>query len=243
MIKPVYHVAFLPKILKILRCVCFHCSKLLVDPNDPKIVEIIRKTQRQTRQRLDLIAKACDKKKKKICQGYENFHGCGRTQPHYTRDKLQLNIEWKNTDDENVQPKSTLSAERVRAIFQRIDSSTCQILGMNPRHSRPDWMILTVLPVPPMCVRPSVLLFGTARCQDDLTYNLAKIVEANNKLREDEERGTATHIVDEHLAYLQFCCATLVNNDTSKMPQLCQKDGRPLKTLTARLKGLISLID
>lgn len=236
MIKPVYHVAFLPKILKILRCICFNCSKLLVDPTDSKIVEIIRKTQRQTRRRLDLISKACEKKKK-ICQGYDNSHGCGRIQPHYTRGKLQINIEWKNIDDDNVEPKSTLSAERVRSIFERIDNSTCQILGMDPRHSRPEWMILTVLPVPPMCVRPSVLLFGTARCQDDLTYNLAKIIEANNELRKDEEQGTATHLVDQHLAYLQFCCASLVNNETANMAQLCQKDGRPLKTLTARLKG------
>ena len=29
--KPVFHVALLPKIIKVLRCVCFYCSKLLVD--------------------------------------------------------------------------------------------------------------------------------------------------------------------------------------------------------------------
>lgn len=30
--KPVFHVALIPKIIKVLRCVCFYCSKLLVDP-------------------------------------------------------------------------------------------------------------------------------------------------------------------------------------------------------------------
>lgn len=29
--KPVFHVALIPKIIKVLRCVCFYCSKLLVD--------------------------------------------------------------------------------------------------------------------------------------------------------------------------------------------------------------------
>ena len=29
--KPMYHIGFLPTVLKIMRCVCFHCSKLLVD--------------------------------------------------------------------------------------------------------------------------------------------------------------------------------------------------------------------
>jgi len=35
--KPVFHPGFLTKTIKILRCVCFYCSKLLVTPNIPKI--------------------------------------------------------------------------------------------------------------------------------------------------------------------------------------------------------------
>ena len=35
--KPVYHPGFLTKTQKILRCVCFYCSKLLVTPTNPKI--------------------------------------------------------------------------------------------------------------------------------------------------------------------------------------------------------------
>ena len=35
--KPVFHPGFLTKTQKILRCVCFYCSKLLVTPTNPKI--------------------------------------------------------------------------------------------------------------------------------------------------------------------------------------------------------------
>ena len=45
---------------------------------------------------------------------------------------------------------------------------------MNPKHVRPDWMIVTVLPVPPLAVRPSIVMSGTARCQvntNDLTLS------------------------------------------------------------------------
>ena len=35
--KPVYHPGFLTKTQKILRCICFYCSKLLVTPTNPKI--------------------------------------------------------------------------------------------------------------------------------------------------------------------------------------------------------------
>lgn len=62
-IKPVYHAAFLSKILKILRCVCFHCSKLLVDPNDPKILDIVKKTKGQYRRRLAFVFDICKAQK------------------------------------------------------------------------------------------------------------------------------------------------------------------------------------
>jgi DNA-directed RNA polymerase II subunit RPB1 len=43
--KPVFHPGFLTKTLKILRCVCFYCSKLLVTPTNPKIKEIVMKSK------------------------------------------------------------------------------------------------------------------------------------------------------------------------------------------------------
>ncbi|CAF3252709.1 unnamed protein product [Rotaria sp. Silwood2] len=242
LIKPVYHIAFLPKILKVLRCVCFHCSKLLVDPNDPKIIDIIEKTKNQSRQRLAYIVDAC--RNEKICKGSDIHNdvttkysdGCGRAQPVYRRSGLELTIQWKKATDENEEPKSKLPAARVLEIFKAIPNSICKILGMDPRQSRPDWMILTVLPVPPLSVRPSVLMFGTARCQDDLTYNLANIIKANKMLGEYEQRGVSSHIIDKQLDQLQYYCATLIDNDMPGMPQACQKSGKPLKSLKARLK-------
>lgn len=72
--KPVYHVAFLSKILKILRCVCFHCGKLLVDANDSKIVDILKKTKGQYRRRLAFVFDVC--KGQKICKGLLKYFHC-----------------------------------------------------------------------------------------------------------------------------------------------------------------------
>lgn len=58
---------------------------------------------------------------------------------------------------------------------------------MDPKFARPDWMILTVLPVPPLCVRPAVVMHGSARNQDDLTHKLADIIKANNELIRNEQ--------------------------------------------------------
>ena len=63
-------------------------------------------------------------------------------------------------------------------IFKKISDEDCIALGMNPQFSRPDWMILTILPVPPPPVRPSIMMDSMLRSEDDLTFKLADILRA-----------------------------------------------------------------
>ena len=73
---------------------------------------------------------------------------------------LDISAEWKVTNEETQEKKINLTAERVHEIFKRISDEDCVVLGMDPRFARPDWMVITVLPVPPLCVRPSIVMFG-----------------------------------------------------------------------------------
>ena len=57
--KPVFHPGFLTKTIKVLRCVCFFCSKLLVTPTNPKIKEIVMKSKGQPRKRMAHIYDLC----------------------------------------------------------------------------------------------------------------------------------------------------------------------------------------
>ena len=40
-----------------------------------------------------------------------------------------------------------MTGERVHQVFSRISDEECYILGMDPKFARPDWMVVTVLPV------------------------------------------------------------------------------------------------
>ena len=68
-------------------------------------------------------------------------------------------------NEESQERMIQLTAERVYEIFKRISDEECEILGMNPKYARPDWMIITVVPVPPLPVRPAVVMNGSARNQ------------------------------------------------------------------------------
>ncbi|CAG9765945.1 unnamed protein product [Ceutorhynchus assimilis] len=250
--KPVFHIGYITKIIKILRCVCFYCSKLLVNPTNPKIREIVMKSKGQPRRRLAFVYDLC--KGKNICEGGDEMDikkdgdqndpnkkqshgGCGRYQPQIRRSGLDLTAEWKHVNEDSQEKKIPLTAERVWEIFKHITDEECFILGMDPKYARPDWMIATVLPVPPLPVRPAVVMNGSARNQDDLTHKLADIIKVNAELEKNESSGAATHILVENVKMLQFHVATLVDNDMPGLPRAMQKSGKPLKSIKARLKG------
>ncbi|ELU15060.1 hypothetical protein CAPTEDRAFT_170227 [Capitella teleta] len=255
--KPVYHVGFLTKTIKVLRCFCFFCSKLLVDPAHPKIRDIVSKSKGKGRQRLAHVYDLC--KGKNICEGGDEIDkeqsepgaeekkvrkqqasshgGCGRYQPKIRRTGLTLMAEWKHVNEDSQDKKIVLSAERALEIFKRISDEESNIIGMDPKWARPDWMIIQVLPVPPLSVRPAVVMYGSARNQDDLTHKLADIIKINNQLKRNELNGAAAHILDEDTKMLQFHVATLVDNEMPGLPRAVQKSGRPLKSLKQRLKG------
>jgi len=95
----------------------------------------------------------------------QSHGGCGRYQPKIRRTGLELTAEWKHINEDSQEKKIVLSAERVLEIFKRISDEECSALGLDAKFARPDWMIVTVLPVPPLCVRPAVVMFGSARNQ------------------------------------------------------------------------------
>lgn len=57
-----------------------------------------------------------------------------------------------------------LTAARALEILKRIPLEDCKALGFNCRFTRPDWMIIQNLPVPPPPVRPSVMMDSSSRC-------------------------------------------------------------------------------
>ena len=78
---------------------------------------------------------------------------------------MELLAEWKHVNEDSQERKMSLSAERVLEIFKNISDEDCKTLGFDPRYARADWMIVTVLPVPPLPVRPAVVMHGSARNQ------------------------------------------------------------------------------
>lgn len=231
--KPVFYIQFFEYVRKILRCICWRCSRILLDMDSPEVQAIITKKHSRAK-RFELIYKLCSKNKKKVCDGE---CGCGARRPKISKEGiLKIGMEWPDLSAEEGK-KQIFSAEDVLRILKRISDTDIDILGFHKKFNRPEWMICTVLPVPPPAVRPSVRNDTGQRMEDDLTHKLCDIVKANNAVKQKLEKGHTKEQLDVYVTLLQYHVATLVDNQIPGMGPSVQRTGRPLRSLFERLKS------
>ncbi|GAB6879441.1 DNA-directed RNA polymerase subunit A' [Halorubrum gandharaense] len=142
-----------------------------------------------------------------------------------------LDIDLTEEDMNKLMPSD------IRDWFEDIPDEDLDVLGVDSEHSRPEWMILTVLPVPPVTTRPSITLDNGQRSEDDLTHKLVDIIRINQRFMENREAGAPQLIIEDLWELLQYHVTTFIDNEISGTPPARHRSGRPLKTLSQRLKG------
>ena len=239
--RPVYYIQFLPMILNVLSCVCVSCSKLLVDKELRSSIRL-KKGEGRWKELMEASSNISR------C-GQETEDGCGSRQPdRYKREGIaRIVAEWDEVTSANKGTgmgihhdamKQPLEVEYVQRLFRRITDEDVAFMGFNPRWCRPDWMICSVLAIPPPQVRPSVVQENNQRSEDDLTHKLFEIIKTNKMLlaKMDAEGSKANKgYIDELVNVLQYHIATLIDNQIPGVAPSAQRGGRPLKSIQQRL--------
>ena len=226
--RPVFYIQYLNTILKVLRCVCFKCSKLLISKE--KYKQALKLTGDSRWKYVFSLAS-----KIKRC-GEDTENGCGCLQATRIRKEGLATIfaEWKTKEEEVV---IKLTPEMVMKIFKRISDEDVSFMGFSPVWSRPDWMICQVMAVPPPAVRPSVKHDAQQRSEDDLSHILVNIIKTNKTLQEKLQNNAPENIIDDWTTVLQYYVATQVDNKIPGIASVAQRSGRPLKSIKDRLNG------
>ncbi|MAH42486.1 DNA-directed RNA polymerase subunit A' [archaeon] len=126
-----------------------------------------------------------------------------------------------------------LTSEEVRRRLEMITDDDAKLFGI--KGGRPEWYVLTILPVPPVTVRPSITLETGSRSEDDLTHKLVDVVRINERLRKNLELGAPEFIIRDIWELLQYHVSTLMDNEISTLPPARHRSGRSLKTIVQRL--------
>jgi len=131
--------------------------------------------------------------------------------------------------------KTELDPLIIRERFENIPDKDLKRIAF--RGGRPEWLILTLFPIPPVTMRPSITLEGGERSEDDLTHKLVDAVRINQSLKENIDIGAPEFILNDLWELVQYHISTYFDNELTGVPLARHRSGRPLKGLIQRLKA------
>ena len=223
--RPVYHVRYIPLIYILLKSTCNVCGRiLLATPEIEKWAE-----------RLERIQSVKGELKKWVLTNLiVNKTKAVKKCPHCEAKQEKVKLIKPYTF---VEGSKKLTPVDVRERLEKVPDSDTELLGLSPKAGRPEWTVLTLLPVPPVSVRPSITLESGERSEDDLTHKLGDIVRTNQRLFENLSAGAPEVIIEDLWDLLQYHVTTFFANNIAQVPPARHRSGRPLKTLAERIKG------
>ncbi|MBM5805536.1 MAG: DNA-directed RNA polymerase subunit A' [Candidatus Verstraetearchaeota archaeon] len=226
--RPVIHPGFAKTVYLMLRASCWNCGRLLLTKEEYDKYTLMM--ERYKRRWPQLRFKLADRIVKKATKTQECAY-CGKEQ-------FKIKFEKPTTYyEEHPEGNMKLAPNEIRSRLERLTDVDAALMGLDAALARPEWKILTVLPVPPSSVRPSITLESGVRSEDDLTHKLVDIIRINERLKENIDAGAPQLIIEDLWELLQYHVTTYFDNETSGIPPARHRSGRPLRTIAQRLKG------
>ncbi len=126
----------------------------------------------------------------------------------------------------------TASEQKKGKLVKRLDT----VDSFRLSNTRPEWMIMSVVPVIPPELRPMVQLDGGRFATSDLNDLYRRVINRNNRLKRLLELGAPEIIVRNEKRMLQESVDALIDNSRRGRP-VTGAGNRPLKSLSDMLKG------
>ncbi len=144
---------------------------------------------------------------------------------------MAVDLEKESELCKEIIESNATGPKRVKAI-KRIEI----IEAFRKSGNRPEWMILTVLPVIPPDLRPMVQLDGGRFASSDLNDLYRRVINRNNRLKRMIELSAPEMIVKNEKRMLQEAVDALIDNGRRGKP-LSGPSNRELKSLSGLLRG------
>ncbi len=242
LVRPVIHIGYVKIIYSLLRSTCRKCGRILLPEDEIETLkrilfseELPEKPSHEEKEGEEELKTSVEEEEMEqmalnLIDKSKRITKC----PHCGEEQGKIKLVRPTTFYENDQ---RLFPSQIRERLERIPDDELRIFGIDPKVARPEWAVLTVLPVPPVTTRPSITLETGERSEDDLTHKLVDIIRINQRLADNISAGAPQLIIEDLWDLLQYHVTTYFNNNVSGIPPAKHRSGRALKTLYQRLKG------
>jgi DNA-directed RNA polymerase subunit A' len=223
--RPIIHISHIATVLNLLKSTCRDCGRVLI----PKIK--IDKAKKEFA-RIDKEIGFSGRKAymKKVLTSMKNANKCA----HCSARQFKIALEKPTTFLEN---DKRISPIEIRMRLEKISDEDVEMFGINAETARPEWMVITIMPIPPVTMRPSITLESGERSEDDLTHKMGDIVRINQRLFENINAGAPEIIIEDLWDLLQYHITTFFDNSVAQLPPARHRSGQPLKTISERIKS------
>jgi DNA-directed RNA polymerase II subunit RPB1 len=244
---PVYHQGLMDMLTDVLKCVCFHCSRLLVDKSDPRYQKILK--MQDPEKRIKAIIKLAERKKR--CVFKDDFCGQPRAIIHHV-ETLRINIEFTEPCENYEEGNFRLTAKMARRILKKISVEDYEALCFERSVCEPASLTLRYLLVAPPAVRPSNKSNSIVRGEDDSTKKYVEILRVNNNLTnaiQKKKDGQQTmkvkgverpidQFISDYSSMLECRVAELFDSSSvSNQTSSGNKVGKQMKGFVQKIKG------
>ncbi|CAJ0633518.1 5567_t:CDS:10 [Entrophospora sp. SA101] len=230
LILPVFHIGYFKAVIQMLQNICKTCSRVLLEENDCRLfLKRLRSSKEApSRQKIEKSVNALCKKTVK-CPYCGAINGSVKKvgaikiiHEKYKSKKAQeehekFKIAFGNAIEHTPELKShlhkaqdDLNPLKVLELFKGISDEDCELLGLDPKSSRPD-------------------------TEDDLTVKLSEIVQTNTNITAALSKGVTISQLMEQWDYLQLTIAMYINSEMAGLGNMAGI--KPSRGLCQRLKG------
>ncbi|MDE1868943.1 MAG: DNA-directed RNA polymerase subunit A' [Candidatus Micrarchaeota archaeon] len=236
LVRPVIHPEFAKTIYLLLQSTCYNCHRALltkeaIEEMKPAIKGIVESEEEIDTSNISVMTTIEEEDQRMVLlKKLKSVKKC----PHCASVQHKMKLERPTFFYING---NKMKPDEIRDWLAKIPDDDLKSLGIDPAATRPEWLVITVLLVPPVNVRPSITLESGERSEDDLTHKLVDIMRINQRLEQDIDAGAPQIIIDDLWELLQYQVTTYFNNETPGVPVARHRSTRPLKTLAQRLKG------
>lgn len=229
--RPILNVLFIDDISMILKSTCQHCFRVLYP--EEKFEETISEFKKL---KIELGSEKYYKATGKFLSGLSKVKTCPHCEGKQEDIKLDKSSVFVFTEGE----KKRLLTTEIRFRFENIPDSDLELLRLHG--IRPEWLLLTVLSIPPVSMRSTITLQSGQRSEDDLTHKLTDIIRTNQRLHEHLLVGVPEAIIEDVWDLLQYHISTYMDNTIPGLPPARHRNGEPLKSIAERIKGKKGII-
>lgn len=230
--RPVLNVLFIDQILKTLQGTCSECFRVLIDEG---------KIKEYTTLLNDARKKLSNDKFIKFYSKFFSTHITNvKTCPHCEAKQEKVKLDKSSVFLFSEGDKKRLLTTEIRFRFENIIDSDLPLLNLI--NVRPEWMLLTILPIPPVSMRSTITLQSGQRSEDDLTHKLTDVIRTNQRLHEHLLVGVPEAIIEDVWDLLQYHISTYMDNTITGLPPARHRNGDPLKSIAERIKGKKGII-